>query len=43
LVAKLTYDRRNSLERDVVAEWQEFARDRALLFQVRVTVVKARK
>ena len=42
-VAKVDDDRRDSLERDVVAKWQEFVKDRALELQVRIVVATARK
>lgn len=42
-VAQVNDERRGSLERDVVAEWQEFVKDRALLLQVRMVVATARK
>ena len=42
-VAQVDDDRRRLLERDVVAEWQEFAKDGALMLQVRVVVATARK
>lgn len=42
IVAQLDGESRNSLERDVVARWQEFMRDHALDFQVRVVVALAR-
>ncbi len=42
-VAKVDDERRGSLERDVVAQWQEFVEDQALLLQVRIVVATARK
>lgn len=42
-VGELDDDRRGALERDVVAKWQEFVKDRALVLQVRVVVAMARK
>jgi ubiquinone/menaquinone biosynthesis C-methylase UbiE len=42
-MAQLDDDRRGSLERDVVAKWQEFVEDRALVLDVRIVVAKARK
>jgi ubiquinone/menaquinone biosynthesis C-methylase UbiE len=41
--AQLDDERRGSLERDVVAKWQEFVKDRALMLQVRIVVATARK
>jgi hypothetical protein len=32
-----------ALERDVVANWQEFVKDRALMLEVRIVVLTARK
>jgi ubiquinone/menaquinone biosynthesis C-methylase UbiE len=42
-VAQGDDERLGSLERDVVAKWQEFVEDRALAFQVRVVAATARK
>jgi ubiquinone/menaquinone biosynthesis C-methylase UbiE len=42
-VARLDDERRSSLERDVVAKWQEFVKDGALVLQVRIAVATARK
>lgn len=42
-VAQVDDEHRGSLERDVVANWQEFVKDRALMLQVRVVVATARK
>jgi len=42
-VAQVDDERRGSLERDVVAKWQEFVKDRALEVQVRIVVATARK
>ena len=42
-VAQVDDDRRGSLERDVVAQWQEFVNDRALVLQVRIVATTARK
>jgi ubiquinone/menaquinone biosynthesis C-methylase UbiE len=42
-VAQMDDERRGSLERDVVAKWQEFVNDRALMLQVRIVVATARK
>ncbi len=42
-VAQVDDGRRGSLERDVVAKWEEFVEDRALVLQVRVVVATARK
>jgi ubiquinone/menaquinone biosynthesis C-methylase UbiE len=42
-VAQVDDDRRGSLERDVIAKWQEFVKDGALVLQVRMVVVTARK
>jgi hypothetical protein len=36
-------ERRRSLERDVVAQWQEFVDDGALMLEVRIVVATARK
>ncbi|MCC6169275.1 MAG: methyltransferase domain-containing protein [Caldilineaceae bacterium] len=41
-VAQVDDGRLGSLERDVVAEWQEFVKERALVLQVRIVVVSAR-
>jgi ubiquinone/menaquinone biosynthesis C-methylase UbiE len=42
-VAQVDDERRDSLERDVVAKWQEFVEDRALMLEVRIVVATARK
>jgi len=42
-VAQMDDDRRGLLERDVVAKWQEFVKDGAMVLQVRVVVATARK
>jgi hypothetical protein len=42
-VTQVNDERRGSLERDVVAKWQEFVKDRALVLQVRMVVATARK
>jgi ubiquinone/menaquinone biosynthesis C-methylase UbiE len=42
-VAQMDDDRRGLLERDVVANWQEFVKDRVLVLQVRIVVATARK
>ncbi|MBZ0267516.1 methyltransferase domain-containing protein [bacterium] len=42
-VAQMDDDRRGLLERDVVAEWQEFVEDRALVLRVRNVVATALK
>lgn len=42
-VAQVDDERRGSLERDVVAKWQEFEKDHALMLQVRIVVATARK
>jgi ubiquinone/menaquinone biosynthesis C-methylase UbiE len=42
-VAQVDDERRGSLERDVVAKWQEFVEDRAVVLDVRVVVATARK
>ena len=42
-VAQADDERRDSLERDVVARWQEFVEDGALVLQVRIVVATARK
>jgi ubiquinone/menaquinone biosynthesis C-methylase UbiE len=41
-VAKVDEERHTSLERDVVEKWQEFVKDGALVFDVRVVVATAR-
>ncbi|HEX5052108.1 MAG TPA: methyltransferase domain-containing protein [Planctomycetota bacterium] len=41
-VAQVDDERRGALERDVVARWREFAKDRALLLRVGVVVATAR-
>jgi ubiquinone/menaquinone biosynthesis C-methylase UbiE len=43
VVAKADDKRRDSLERDIVAQWQEFVQDSALMLRVRTVVVTARK
>ena len=42
-VAQVGEERRSSLEREVIADWQEFAKDGALMLHVRVVVATARK
>ena len=42
-VAQVDDESRGSLERNVVAKWQDFVRDRALVLQVRIIVASARK
>jgi ubiquinone/menaquinone biosynthesis C-methylase UbiE len=42
-VAQVDDERRSMLERDVVAKWQEFVKDHALMLQVRIVVATARK
>lgn len=42
-LAKVDDERRRALERDVVAEWQEFVKDHALVFQARIIIATARK
>jgi ubiquinone/menaquinone biosynthesis C-methylase UbiE len=42
-VARVDGERRRSLERDVVAQWQEFVDDGALMLEVRIVVATARK
>jgi ubiquinone/menaquinone biosynthesis C-methylase UbiE len=42
-VARVDAERRRALERDVVAQWQEFVDDRALVLEVRIAVATARK
>ena len=42
-VAQVNDEGRSSLDRDVVAKWQEFVEDHALVIQVRVVVATARK
>lgn len=42
-VAQVDDERRGSLERDVVAEWQEFVEDGALMLHVRIVIAAARK
>ncbi len=42
-VAQVNDERRSSLERDLVAKWQDFVKDGALVLQVRVVVATARK
>jgi SAM-dependent methyltransferase len=42
-VAQVDDDRREAFERDVVAKWQEFVEDRALVAHVRMVVATARK
>lgn len=41
--AQVDDERRASLERDVVANWQEFVKDGSLVLDVRVVIVTARK
>jgi hypothetical protein len=41
-VAQADDERRSSLERDVVARWQDFVEDHTLVLQVRVVVATAR-
>jgi ubiquinone/menaquinone biosynthesis C-methylase UbiE len=42
-VAQASDERRGALERDVVAKWREFVKDRALVLQVRMVVATAQK
>ncbi|MGH7368678.1 MAG: class I SAM-dependent methyltransferase [Candidatus Rokuibacteriota bacterium] len=42
-VAHVDDEHRGSMEREVVAKWQEFVKDRALVLQVRIVVATARK
>ncbi len=42
-VAKVDDERCGSLERNVVAKWQEFVKDSALVLQLRIVVATARK
>ena len=42
-VAQMDDERHTSLERDIVARWQEFVEERALVLRVRLVVVTARK
>jgi ubiquinone/menaquinone biosynthesis C-methylase UbiE len=42
-VAQVDDERRASLERDVVARWQEFVKDGVLVLQVRIVIATARK
>jgi SAM-dependent methyltransferase len=42
-VAQVDDERRGSLERDVVAKWQDFVNDRALVLHVRIVVATAQK
>jgi hypothetical protein len=42
-MAQVNEERRGLLEREVVAKWQEFVQDDALVLQVRVIVATARK
>ena len=42
-VAQVGDDRRGSLERDVVAKWQEFVKDGVLVLQARIVAATARK
>ena len=42
-VAQVHDERRDSLEGDVVAKWQEFVEDRALVLEARIAVATARK
>jgi ubiquinone/menaquinone biosynthesis C-methylase UbiE len=41
-VAQVNDEARGSLERDVVARWQDFVKDSALMFEVRMVVATAR-
>ena len=41
-VAQVDEERHGSLERDVVAKWQEFVEDRALVLHARIVVATAR-
>ena len=43
VVGQVNDELRGSLERDVVAKWQEFVSNRNLMLQVRVVVATARK
>ncbi len=43
LVAKVDQERRELLERDVVAGWTEFAKDRSMALELRLVVATARK
>jgi ubiquinone/menaquinone biosynthesis C-methylase UbiE len=43
VVARVSDERRGSLERDLVSKWQAFVKDRALVLHVRVVVATARK
>jgi ubiquinone/menaquinone biosynthesis C-methylase UbiE len=43
VVAQMSDERRDTLERDVAAKWQEFVRDRAMVLQVRMVVATAWK
>lgn len=42
-MAQVDEERRASLERDIVAKWQEFVEDGALMLQVRIVVATARR
>ena len=42
-VANVDQERLGSLERDVIAKWQEFVKDRGLVLQVRIVIATARK
>jgi ubiquinone/menaquinone biosynthesis C-methylase UbiE len=42
-VAQVVEGKRDALERDVVAKWQDFEKDSALLLQVRIVIATARK
>ncbi|MBW7882618.1 MAG: methyltransferase domain-containing protein [Caldilineaceae bacterium] len=42
-VAQVNDERRSALERDVVTKWQDFVKNDALEFQVRIVVATARK
>lgn len=42
-VARVDDDRHGSLERDVVAKWQEFMEDGALVLHLRIVIATARK
>jgi ubiquinone/menaquinone biosynthesis C-methylase UbiE len=43
VVAQVDDERRELLEHEVVAKWQEFVEDRALMLEVRIVVATARK
>jgi hypothetical protein len=42
-VAQVDDERRASLEHEVVAKWQDFVKDGALMLQVRILIATARK